>query len=153
MSYTENEIKLLKYEKRTGYVLSSIVIIFTFIIDFYIIKIQKLTDWNTFILLNVLLLCCFEIILFLMNRKINKDLLNQEITSIKHKVINKEEMFDYEPGIRFMGMKKHTKYVLTFENETFNVEKNFYNDINIGDMVEIKYSKYSETFLGIYKFL
>ncbi len=151
MSYSENDIKILKYEKRTGYVLSSIILIFTFIIDFYIIYIQKLTDWDTFIILNLLLFCCFELILFLMNRKINKDLSNQEITSIKHKVINKEEMIDYEPGIRFMGMKKYTKYVLTFENETFNVEKNNYNDINIGDIVEIQYSKYSETFLGIYK--
>jgi hypothetical protein len=151
MSYSENDIKLLKYEKRPGYIFSTMGSIFALFFDFFFILFLKQPNWYNFLIVNGLLFGCATLVLFLMNRKINIDLLYQEITSIKRRIINEEEMVDYEPGVRYMGMKEYTKHVLTFENETYNVTQTFFNEINIEDTVELQYSKYSDTFLGIYK--
>lgn len=166
MKLSTKDIKLIKYEKRIGYVFSSGLFVLGIIWNLSYLTSSENGVSYLMILINLAIIIVCLLIPYFMNRKYNLDI-KYGIKSIKVEAVqNKEELVDYEPGsgklyIPILGdlfpkqwgqkMRKVHKFVLIIDGAQYNIDKNLFDKVKKGDEVEMYYAKYSEMFLGIDK--
>jgi hypothetical protein len=161
MELTKQDIKILKYEKRMGYVFAGIILSFAFLFNLFFIATNHervglfilLKTRSLLLLIDLIIICLSFFIAFLMNRKINKDLrIGEKVVTIE-KIEWKEHKIDYEAGSASLGqkMKPYSKYILVLKGIEYNVEKELFNNVEKGYFVEIHSAKYSNTLLEIKK--
>ena len=166
LKLTEPDIKLIKYEKRTGYVFAAMILVFGALFNIIYLYGNEI-DLNFLFLIDFLVLLVAAIVLRLINRKFVKDLRdNIKIVKIE-KVDDKITITDYEPGSGSLTnpvlgallpglfkqeMKPFEKYKLTINNYQYDVDEPFFKSTNKGDYVRMFYSKHSKLLLGIEHF-
>ena len=166
MSFTNEEIKDIKYAKRYGYIFSSAFMFFGIIlllVDYALNGKINLFDIRTMTTILLTIVISY-LILFAINRKINKDLkLEKKLIETKT-VQKKENTQDYEVGsgslyIPILGdlfpelwgqkMKSFKVLRLTIDGEKYSVAKEIFDNVEEGDSIELHWSYYGEIFLGI----
>ena len=162
MELTKKNIKTLKYEKRTGFVFSGLVIAFGALLNLGYIISNEENGWLLLLLIDLGIVGLSYFIAFFMNRKINKDLRAGTKDVKIEKIERKKHEIDYEAGsgalfIPILGnlfpklwgqkMKEYSKYTLVVNGVGFDVEKELFDSVVEGDLIEIHYSKYSEILL------
>jgi hypothetical protein len=166
MSFTNEEIKDIKYAKRYGYVFSSAFMLFgiiLLIVNYTQEKAINILDIRTLTTIFLTIGVSY-LILFGMNRKINKDLKFEKKLIETKTVEKKENTVDYEvgsgslyipglgklfPKIWGQEMKSFNVLRLTIDGEEYSVGKEIYENVKEGDSIELHWSYYGEIFLGI----
>lgn len=167
MKLTNEDIKKLKYEKRTGYVFSLIFVSIAGLCNIFYFSSGSFSINASFIIsINILVFVITILISAVINRKINKDLREENKISKIETVVDKENEIIYEagsgalnssiPGYFFpklwkQPMKPNKRYYLRINNYRFDVDQSLYENIEKGDSVIMYYSKYSDILLGIEK--
>jgi len=166
MELTKENKKTLKYEKRIGFVFSGLVIAFGALFSLVYIVSNNEKSWLLFTSINFGLIGLSYLIAFSMNRKINKDLRAGIKVVRTEKVEKKMSKIDYEAGsgalfIPILGnlfpklwghkMKEYSKYTLVIEGVGHDVEKELFDSVVEGDLIEIHNSKNSNIFLEFTK--
>lgn len=166
-SLTENDKKEIKQLTKIGFVLPIFILLISGIVNLYFVLGEDV-KFNilslTLIDFGILAFCI--VISYLMNRKYYKDL-KSGITNIRiEKVIYKEDKTSYEAGSGnlhkpFLGtlfpkiwgqkMKPNHLVYLIINNYRYEVSKTLYDNIKIGELVEMHYSSFSDTLLTIEK--
>ena len=165
MSLTPEEIKEIKYNKRLGYAFSVAIIACGAIIILVYSQMERIDLIDVRILELILLTFGLSaLVLYVMNRKLNKDLRFEERLVETKKIDKRKKIIDYEVGsgslhIPFLGdlfpkiwgqeMKGYKKFRLTIDGENYDVEEELFNAVNEGDEIELHWSFYSEIFLGL----
>jgi hypothetical protein len=164
---TNQDRKVLNYEKRIGYVFSGLVIIaggFFTLFYFLLIKTEPNYLLVGLIGLGIILLAYF--ICSRVNRKLNRDLKAGEKEILKRAVENKTEVKSHEAGSGMLfipvlaslspklwgpKMNKANRYFIFTSDNKYEVDKEIYDDFKKGDNFYIHFAKHSETVLGFSK--
>ncbi|MEI6765537.1 MAG: hypothetical protein WCM76_07835 [Bacteroidota bacterium] len=165
MHLSKTDIKQIKYELRPGIIFSIIVLFFGGLFNVLFFTSENYNSRILFIVVaDVVIMCSSLLVFYAMNRKYIKDLRAGTKQSKTGTVENKEEEISYEAGsgnlhIPILGdifpkiwgqkMKENTKFFLIISNRKYEVEKEFYDKVNNGDLLEIYFSEYSEILLGL----
>ena len=164
MKLTYKDIKTIKYEKRMGIVFSSMILAFGGLFNLVYSVTTDDMNWTMIVLIDLGLIGVSILISHLINGKYNKDLKVGTKKIKTEKVQKKEDQTTYEAGsgamyIPILGdlfpklwgqqMKPIYKLNLIINNYRFEVEKEIYNKIEKGELVEMHYSQFSDTLLGI----
>ncbi|GEM_PF-1324768 len=153
-SLTSSDIKYLKYELRSGYLAGTmawIVSISTLIISVYYSDIIGIYVAISIFLLGFL-------ILYLINRRVIKDLNSGKKLIITKRVKRKEFKVDHEPGssvgtrvsdrkensMFYKSMNAFNSYSIIVGNERHRVDEDLWNSIEEGDYIDFHTAKYSE---------
>ena len=166
MELTKKNIKTLKYEKRISFVFSGLVIAFGALLNLVYIVSNEEKSWLFLLLIDLGIIGLSYFIVFFMNRKINKDLRAGTKDVKIEKIERKKHEIDYEVGssalfIPILGnlfpklwgqkMKEYSKYTLVVKGVGFDVEKELFDSVVEGDLIEVHSSKYSEILLEFNK--
>lgn len=160
---TDKDRKVLKYQKRPGFVFSGFVIAFGGLFNLiYFVLNRTEQDYLMVSLIDLGILLLAYFICNRINLKVNKDL-KENIKEIqKRKVDKKIEEKSYEAGsgalyIPILGdlfpklwgqkMKETGRYLIFSGEDKFEVEKGVYNDLRKGSDFCVHFAKYSETVL------
>jgi hypothetical protein len=164
---TEKDRKVLKYERRIGYVLSGLIICFGgFFNLFYFVLNKTGQDYLmvSFIDLGILLLAYF--VCNRINKKVNRDLKDITKELLKKRVEKKIEEKSYEAGsgalyIPILGdlfpklwgqkMRETRKYFIFTSDTKYEVEKDVYDDLKKGTDFYVHVATHSWTFLKFSK--
>ena len=160
---SEKNQKILKYEKRIAYIFSAILLSLGALLNLCLI-LTKAIDLNLLLLINLgIIIICFSII-FLMNRKYNLDLKEEEKLIKVQQVQSKKIETSHEAGsgamyIPILGdlfpklwgqkMRASQIYYLNIDNYRNEVDKEIYDTVNAGDFVEMHYARNSNILLEI----
>jgi len=165
MGYTTEEIQIIKHEKRYGIVLSVFVFLLGLLAIFIYSTSIDIEFWSFKNITHILILV-FACILItkLININLNNDLRNEEKT-IEIKTIDKKEIMTvYEAGsgtinapvlgslypkIWRLKMKSHEEFKLKIDKVLYDVDVDFFNEVNEGDIIEIHTTKRSKKLLGL----
>ena len=166
MELTTKNIKTLKNEKRIGFVFSGLIIIFGILLSSAYIILNNDKNWVLLLSIGFGIICLSYFIAFFMNRKINNDLrAGTKVVRIE-KIEEKKHKTDYEAGsgmlfIPILGnlfpkvwgqkMKEYSKYLLAVQGVNLDVEKELFDNVVAGDLIEIHFSQYSKTLLEFKK--
>jgi len=161
---TRENVKKLKTEKRIGFVFSGLIIAFGALINLVIIVSNDEGGWLLPFLIALGIVGLSYFVAFSVNRKINKDLRVGK-KEIKTEIVeNKAHKIDYEVGsgvlyIPVLGdlfpklwkpkMNEYSKYILTIKGVEYDVVKEFFENVTVGETIEIHNSKYSGILLEI----
>ena len=161
---TNQDRKVLNYEKRMGYVFSGLVLIaggFFNLFYFLLIKTEPNYLFVSLIDLGILALAYF--ICSRVNHKINLDLKGNSKELIKRTVDKKTEEKSHEAGSGMLfipvlaslspklwgpKMNKANRYFIFTSDNKYEVDKGIYNDFKKGDDFFIHFAKHSETVLN-----
>ena len=137
---TQENIEYIKEIKRFGYILSAMVIAFGLLgnIALFIEKVS----YNYFIIYNISVFLLSIIVLLFVNRKYDNDLLYNEKDITREIIKNKRAEWQGGTCRRYIQIKN-------IEHSIF--EEKFYNQIEIGDEVELHYALCSKMLLEITK--
>lgn len=163
---TDKEIKILKIENRVSYIFCILAFLFTALANLLIYltigKINLLT-----IIIDIAISIIAILLVYIINKPRNKDITNRIKTFELKEVLETRKEVDYEAGSgalylpvfaklcsKFWGqsMRSYDKYVLILTSdrtEIHTIDKELFQTIKKGDLVEVYYSKYGNTFLGI----
>jgi len=166
MELTKKNIKKLKYEKRISFVFSGLVLAFGALLNLVYIVSNDEKGWLLLLLINIGIVGLSYLIAFFINRKINKDLgVGVKVVRIE-KIEKKKHYIDYEVGsgalfIPILGnlfpklwghrMKEYSKYTLVIKGVGHDVEKELFDSVEEGDLIELHVSKYGEILLELKK--
>ena len=166
MKLTKENIKTLKYEKRIGFVFAGLIIAFGALINLFIIVSSPEKNWLLLLLIDLCIVGLSYLVAFSMNRKINRDL-REGIKVVKtEKIEIKKSEIDYEVGsgalyIPILGdlfsklwghkMKEYSKYILIINGVGHTVEKELFDSVIEGGLIEVHNSKYSDIFFEFKK--
>ncbi len=151
MELSKKDIKTIEYEKRTGFVFFTFILAFGGLFDLLAIISDGQKDFTLFFLINLGILFLASLVLYFINNKYNKDLiLGRKIIKIET-VQKKEEKKDYEvgSGLGGRGMKPKYRLLFTINNFKYEVQKEIFDKINAGELIEMHYTKYSDILLDI----
>jgi hypothetical protein len=158
---TQQDKKILKYEKRMGYVFAGIILTFGILLNIIFIATNHEREgllilvraWSLLLLIDFVIVGLSSLTAFLMNKKINKDLSIGIKIITTEKIEWKEHKIDYEVGSGWgrREMKPYSKYILILKGIEYDVEKELFDSVEKGNFVEIHNAKYSETLLEIKK--
>jgi len=158
MELTKQDIKILKHEKRLGFVFAGAILTFGLIFNIIFIATPNYEKDRLLLLLfiDLPIIVLSYLTAFLMNRNINKDLRERIKIITTGKIERREHQIDYEPGSAMPApgmreMKAYSKYILILKGIEYDVEKELFEDVKEGDTVEIHNSKYSDILLGVKK--
>ena len=158
MELTKENIKTLKNEKRIGFVFAGLVIAFGSLINLVYIVANHEKNWLLLLLIDLGIVGLSYLIAFSINRKINNDLRAGVKVIKKEKIEKKKHEIDYEAGsgvlyIPILGnlfpklwghrMKAYSKYILVIKGVAHDVEKELFDSIVEGNLIEIHEAKHS----------
>jgi len=153
MNLTKENKKKLKHEKRVVFCVAISVLAITAVTNLVCILLNQL---NLLLLLLIdlgVVFSCF-LIVFLGNRKINKDL-KAGIKIVKiEKIERKIHKIDYEAGSSVNGnmpMRPFPRYIFAINGFGYDVEKEVFDSFSEGESIEVHRSKYSGTLLEFKK--
>ena len=155
MELTKEDIKTLKYEKRIGFVFALLIFGFGGVFSLFFYAIDDFFYSQLIGLSTVLLIFLTPM---LINRKVNKDMKMGIKFVRKEKIEEKVYRTLYEAGsaypLPFWGkMKPFPGYFLIIKRIEYNVEKELFESVEKGDIVEIYEGIHSGILLGIKKYL
>lgn len=162
---TENDRKILKEEKRIGFVFLGIILSFGGLFNlFYFIIYNESYLLISLVDIGIILLAFF--VLNSVNKNVNRDLKENTKEFYTRIVEKKLEEKSYEAGsgnlyIPILGdlfpkiwgqkMTETIKYFIVSNNHNYEVDKEFYNNISKGEEYKIYISKHSSTILSFHK--
>ena len=166
---SEEDRKVIEREKRIAYIFSTIIFLLGILFNICFVLVRSDGSQSLEFLLPIdigVLLICF-LIIFFMNRRHNADL--REMTKIARikQVIMKYQEISHEAGSgvlyipilgdlfpKLWGQKMRPIQVcyLNIDNYRYRVEKELYDIVEDGDLVEMHYAKNSSLLLTICKF-
>jgi len=152
---TQENITEIKYAKRFGYIFGIIFLCFGLLLSiFFYFELNKPANWLSTYRISIVFASIF--ITFLFNRKYNKDLSHNEKIIKTDILIDKREEDNYEAGSAMpmpfiQKMKKSIRYYFIIGNTEYNVEKEIYNQVEIGEEVNLHYALCSKMLLEITK--
>ncbi len=166
MNLSNEDIKIIKNEKRIGYVFSGLILALGGIGNLaYWVSVAEI-QLMVIVIINLSLITVSILISFFMNRKYNLDLKEGE-KIVKKEIIQKKEMItDYEVGsgalyIPILGdlfpklwgqkMKEIKKGKVIINGTAQQIDKNLFESVNEGDDIEMHFSKHSQILLNIQK--
>jgi hypothetical protein len=165
---TTEDIKEIKYQKRLAFVIAGLIIPSGMLFNFVYFLVNKDISLLTLLFINSILLILIILIPVLMNRKYNLDI-KKGIKVIKQASIQKKEsetsfeagsgslhipiLGDLFPKLFSKEMAKEIKHNLIINGFRYQVDKELFEKVEEGDLVEMFYSANSETFLGIGLFI
>lgn len=164
MRLSEKDIATLKYEKRMGYVFAIMIISFGALLSFFSVLMSENVNWNTLIIVDACIVLLSFLVQYLMNRKINKDLIENEKVVKIETIQLLESGPTYEAGsgnlyIPILGdlfpklwgqkMSKLLKTSVVFNNTRYDVEPEIFNQLKVGDPIEFHLAIHSQTILDI----
>ena len=151
MDLTQEDRKILKYEKRIGYVLSMFIFALGGILSLYLYVEE---NWLFFKLISSGTVILSFLTAFLINRKINKDLKTGTKFVRKERIMGTKHEIDYEAGsgaLQGGKMKPYSKYTLIINGIAYNIEKELFENVKEGDLIEIHEAIFSGVLLGFKK--
>jgi len=157
MQLSNEDIKILKYEKRIGFVLPGLIFCGLLFYDFFYITLSNeyLSTINLTIIINIIILSVCLLMNYLINRKVDADL-NLNFKEIVIEILQKkEDGISYEAGsgmIKGQQMRPSEKYFFIIDYYRYEVEKTLYHSINEGDNIKMHITKNSKTLLKIEKY-
>ena len=164
---TDKDRKVLKYERRIGFVFSGLIICFGGLFNlFYFVLNKTGQDYLmvSFIDLGILLLAYF--ICNRVNLKVNRDLKDNRKELLKKRVVKKIEEKSYEAGsgtlyIPILGdlfpklwgqkMRETRRYYVFTSDSKYEVEKDVYDDLKKDTDFYVHFAKHSYTVLNLTK--
>ena len=164
---TENDRKVLKNEKRIGYVFSGIIMSFGAFFNLFYFLLNK-SDYD-FLMLGIIDAGTIGLAYFVCNRinlKVNRDLKDNSKELLKRKLEKKAEEKSYEVGsgalyIPFLGdlwpklwgqkMKETKKHFIVSNDYKHEVDLKTYNDLETGTNFFIHFANHSGTILSFSK--
>lgn len=161
---SDKDISTLKYEKRMGYIFAVMIICFGVLLSFFSVLISKNINWNTLIIIDSGVLLLSFLVQYLTNRKINRDLLeNEKIIKIETiQFLESEPTYEagsgnlYIPGLgdlfpKLWGqkMRKLLRTSIVVNNTRYDIDPEIFNQLKVGDSIEFHFGKYSNTILAI----
>lgn len=160
----EKDISTLKYEKRMGYIFAIMIICFGALLSFFSVLVSENIKWNTLIIVDFCILILSFLVQYLTNRKINRDLLENE-KIIKIEIIQLLEskptyeagsgtlfapiLGDLFPKLWGQRMRKLLKTSIVVNNTRYEVDPEVFEELKIRGSVEFHFGKYSNTILAI----
>lgn len=149
MKLTAEDIKAVKYEKRTGYILGGSVLLSALILNAFLAA--GTTGWDVVLGINAGAILAGSLLTWVVNRKYNDDLRYGTKTVMTLPLESKRHGFRYDGGTRRNPLKTFPKWFLTLGGEEYDIDEGLYNELESGDLIELHYSEFGEVFLGIYK--
>lgn len=153
---TEEDRKILKYEKRIGYVFSGIIVFCGGMFNLlYFTLNNTLPDYLLIGLINLGILMVAYFVCNRINLKINRDLKDNTKMILKRKVEQKIEEKSYEAGsgTLFIGqeMKETMKYLIITTDNRYEIDKDLYDNIDKDTYFYIHLAKHSEIIVAFSK--
>ena len=164
---TDKDRKVLKYEKRIGFVFSGLFLSFGGLFNLFYFVLNKSEDNYLMIILidlGIVLLAYF--ICNRINLKVNRDLKHNKKELLKKRVDKKIEEKSFEAGsgalyIPILGdlfpklwgqkMRETRRYYIFTSDSKYEVEKEMYNDLKKDTDFYVHFAKHSETVLNFSK--
>ena len=152
---TKKDIKILKEEKRIGFVFLGIILSFGGLFNLFYFIIYE-ANYLIISLVDVGIILLGFFVLNSVNKNVNRDLKENKKEFYTRKVENKLEEKSYEAGsgnlyIPILGdlfpklwgqkMTETMKYFIVSNNHNYEVDKEFYNNIKKGEDFITKLSK------------
>jgi len=153
---TAENIAEIKYAKRFGYIFGSLAFLFGLPFNFYFMS-ELNISYKWLIIYNVSITLTSFLIIFLVNRKYNNDLLYNEkiikkdILKNKRTEVNPKVVGKINLGPYLRSVEQTTRYYFIIGNIEYYVEKKIYNRFGIGEEVELHYALCSKMLLEIKK--
>jgi len=164
---TEKDRKVLKYERRIGYVFSGLIISFGGLFNFlYFVLIKSEFNYLMVGLIDFAIICLSYFVMYKINYKVNLDLKENQKELLKRTVEKKIEEKSYEAGsgnlfIPILGhlfpklwgqkMNETKKYFIFSNDYKHEVDLGTYNDLKKGTDFIIHFAKNSGTILNFSK--
>ncbi len=164
MRLTEADIRLLRYEKRFGYILAVLIISLGALFNlFYFVAFAERT-WLLIIPVDVAIVLFAFLVQFFINRKLNKDLrADNRIKKVAvvgakqsepaflpvSRGLRTEVIGNRLPDTLKLKDDLSEKYFLIVNHHRFEVSRALYRNVEPGDGVNMYYSAFSDTYLGM----
>lgn len=164
---TENDRKVLKYERRIGFVFCGLVLSFGGLFNlFYFVLNKSEVNYLMIILIDLGIVLLAYFVCNRINLKVNRDLKDNKKELFKKRVDKKIEKKSYEAGSgtlfipilgdlfpKLLGQKmRETRRYFIFTSDTkYEVEKEVYNYLKKDTEFYVHIAKHSETVLNFSK--
>ena len=164
---TDNDRRILKYERRIGFVFGGLTLCFggLFNLIYFVLNQSKQNYWMVISIdLGILLLAYFAC--YRINLKVNRDLKDNKKELLKKRVEKKIEEKTYEAGSgalnipiledlfpKFWGQKMRAtrQYYVVANDQRYEVDKKLYDELKKNTDFYIHFAKHSETVLSLSK--
>ncbi|PKP00736.1 MAG: hypothetical protein CVU14_07010 [Bacteroidetes bacterium HGW-Bacteroidetes-9] len=164
MKLTEADIRLIKYEKRFGYIFAGLILSMGAFLNLFYFVASAEKNLLIAIPVDFIILILSGLVVFFMNRKLNQDLKADYRKKTDARVGAKQSEPVFKPGAR--GLKTEIvgnmlpealatedetseRYYLIIDNHRYEVSRNLYQKVEPGDSVKMYFSAFSETYLGM----
>ena len=166
MKLSSEDIKVLKYERRFGFIFPAMIIAFAALLNIPYFGAAPEPNMVYVILFNTAVILLSLLLNYKMNNKLNVDLREGIKISKRGKVQDKELTYLSEAGsgmlfIPILGnlfpklwgqkMRQKEGYFLIINNTRHEVDQKLYEGLSQGDQVNIYYAENSNSQLGIEK--
>lgn len=164
---TDKDRKVLKYERRIGFVFSGLVLCFGGLFNlFYFVLNKSEQTYLIIILIDLGIVLLAYLVCNRINLKVNRDLKGNKKELLKKRVDKKIEEKSYEAGsgalyIPILGdlfpklwgqkMRETRRYYIFTSDSKYEVEKEVYNDLKKDTDFYVHFAKHSETVLNFSK--
>ena len=148
---TEKDIKVLKHEKRIGYVLSGLIVAFGGLFNsiYFILNITHGYNYTMICLIDIGILLLARFVCYRINREFNLDIKSNQKNVLKRIVKRKAAGKKYETASTgLFKMKERDRYlVLSEDRNKYEVDKDFFEKLEKGTEFYVHFAKYSWTIL------
>lgn len=166
MKLTPEDIAALRYERRFGYLFPALLLALAVLLNAINFIVKIVPDVITVIFINAAVLMLCLLIHFKISHKVNLDLREGIKVWKKAKVQDKESNVSYEAGsgamhIPVLGnlfpklwgqeMRDSSCFYLILNSTRYEVSRELFEEVNVGDEVRIYYAQNSHSRLGIEK--
>jgi hypothetical protein len=166
MKLTSEDVTALRYERRFGYLFPVLLLALAVLLNAFNFIVKAVPDVRVVIFVNVAVLLLCLLIHYKINHKLNLDLREGIKVGKKAKVQDKECNISYEAGsgamhIPVLGnifpklwgqeMRDSSCFYLILNSTRYEVSRELFEEVNVGDEVRIYYAQHSNSRLGIEK--
>lgn len=164
---TDKDRKVLKYERRIGFVFSGLILSFGGLFNLIYFVLNKIEqNYLMVILIDLGIVLLSYSVCNRINLKVNRDLKDNKKELLKKRVDKKIEEKSYEAGsgalyIPILGdlfpklwgqkMRETRRYYIFTSDSKYEVEKEVYNDLKKDTDFYVHFAKHSETVLNFSK--
>jgi hypothetical protein len=164
---TDKDRKVLKYERRIGFVFSGLILSFGGLFNLiYLVLNKTVQNYLMVILIDLGIVLLSYFVCNRINLKVNRDLKDNKKELLKKRVNKKIEEKSYEAGsgalyIPVLGdlfpklwgqkMRETRRYYIFTSDSKYEVEKEVYNDLKKDTDFYVHFAKHSETVLNFSK--
>jgi hypothetical protein len=150
---TKEDIRLLKYEKRNGYVFAGMILMAGVLFNLIDLAMTDIIHQHTVLVaIDMVIIGLSWMTLHRINRDLNRDLEAGYRTVRMEKVTGKMKRTGHEAGSGTLSnqeMKSIDKFQLIINKATYDVSREFFDKVSEGDEVEMYYAQHSHVLLGI----